>query len=161
MPSFDVVSKVDLMELDNALNVTQKEIVNRYDFRGTETSLERKDNTVVVRTADEPHLEAVVQLFRERLVKRGVSGRCLDPQKVEPATHKSVRQSLLIKQGIETDVAKTITKAIKDKKFKVTAQIQGDEVRVTGKKRDDLQAVIAFLKAEDFGVDLQFENFRD
>lgn len=161
MPSFDVVSKVDLMELDNAVNVAQKEITTRYDFRGTNSAFELKDETITVRTSDVEHLEAALQILRERLVKRGVSPRCLDPQKLEDATHKTVRQVVKIKQGIESDVAKKIVKRLKDEKFKVQASIQGDELRVTGKNRDDLQSVIAFLKKEDYGLDLQFVNFRD
>jgi uncharacterized protein YajQ (UPF0234 family) len=161
MPSFDVVSKVDLMELDNAVNVAQKEITTRYDFRGTNSALERKDETIIVRTSDVEHLESALQILRERLVKRGVSARCLDPQKLEDATHKTVRQTVKIKQGIESEVAKKMVKRLKDEKFKVQASIQGDELRVTGKNRDDLQTVIAFLKKEDYGLDLQFVNFRD
>ena len=161
MPSFDVVSKVDLMELDNAVNVAQKEITTRYDFRGTNSAFELKDETITVRTSDVEHLEAALQILRERLVKRGVSPRCLDPQKLEDATHKTVRQVVKIKQGIESDVAKKIVKRIKDEKFKVQASIQGDELRITGKNRDDLQTVIAFLKKEDYGLDLQFVNFRE
>jgi len=161
MPSFDVVSKVDLMEFDNALNTAQKEVGTRYDFRGTNTTLERTPEGIVVRTSDEAHLESTLQILRERLVKRGVSPRCLDPQKLEPATHKSVRQAIHLKQGIAQDTAKKMVKAIKDSKMKVQAQIQGEELRVTGKSRDDLQAAIAFLRKEDFGMDLQFVNFRD
>lgn len=161
MPSFDAVSKVNLMEVDNALNVAQKEVSTRYDFRGTNTTFERLEEGIVVRTADEPHLEAALQILRERLVKRGVSPRCLDPQKLEAATHQTVRQVVKVKQGIETETAKKMVKKIKDAKFKVQAQIQGDELRVTGKSRDDLQAVINFLKKEDFGIELQFVNFRD
>lgn len=161
MPSFDVVSNVDLMELDNAVNIAQKEVTTRYDFRGTNSTYERKDETIIVRTSDVEHLEAMLQMLRERFVKRGVSPRCLDPQKLEDATHKTVRQIVKIKQGIETEVAKKIVKKIKDEKFKVQTSIQGEELRVTGKNRDDLQTVISYLKKEDFGLDLQFENFRD
>ena len=161
MPSFDVVSNVDLMELDNAVNIAQKEVTTRYDFRGTNSTYERKDETIIVRTSDVEHLESMLQMLRERFVKRGVSPRCLDPQKLEDATHKTVRQVVKIKQGIETEVAKKIVKKIKDEKFKVQTSIQGEELRVTGKNRDDLQTVISYLKKEDFGLDLQFENFRD
>lgn len=161
MPSFDAVSKVNMMEVDNALNVAQKEVGTRYDFRGTNTTYEKVEEGIVVRTSDEQHLEAAMQILRERLVKRGVSPRCLDPQKMEAATHQTVRQVVKVKQGIETETAKKIVKKIKDNKFKVQAAIQGDELRVTGKNRDDLQAVIAFLKKEDFGLELQFVNFRD
>lgn len=161
MPSFDVVSKVDLMELDNAVNIAQKEVSTRYDFRGTNSTYEVKDETIIVRTSDVEHLESMLQMLRERLVKRGVSARCLDPQKLEDATHKTVRQVVKIKQGIEVEVAKKIVKKIKDEKFKVQASIQGDELRISGKNRDDLQTVIAYIRKEDFGLDLQFENFRD
>jgi cyclic-di-GMP-binding protein len=161
MPSFDVVSKVNLMELDNAVTIAQKEVSTRYDFRGTNSTYEIKDETIIVRTSDVEHLESMLQMLRERLVKRGVSPRCLDPQKLEDATHKTVRQTVKIKQGIEVEVAKKIVKKIKDEKFKVQASIQGDELRISSKNRDDLQTVIAYLRKEDFGLDLQFENFRD
>jgi uncharacterized protein YajQ (UPF0234 family) len=161
MPSFDVVSKVNLMELDNALNTAAKEVGQRYDFRGTNTSMERLEEGIVIRSSDEQHLEACLTVLRERMAKRGVSQRCLDPQVVEQAAAKSVRQLVKIKQGIETDVAKKMVRSIKDSKIKAQASIQGDELRVTGKNRDDLQTAIALLKREDFGLDLQFVNFRD
>jgi uncharacterized protein YajQ (UPF0234 family) len=161
MPSFDVVSKVNLMELDNALNTAAKEVGQRYDFRGTNTSLERLEEGIVIRSSDEAHLEACVTVLRERMAKRGVSQRCLDPQTVEQAAAKSVRQLVKIKQGIEIETAKKIVRTVKDSKIKVQASIQGDELRLTGKNRDDLQSAIALLKREDFGLDLQFVNFRD
>jgi uncharacterized protein YajQ (UPF0234 family) len=161
MPSFDVVSKVDLMEFDNALNVALKELGTRYDFRGTNTSLERTPEGIIVRSSDEPHLEAALTVLRERMAMRNVPTRCLDPQKVEAASAKSVRQLVKIKQGIEIETAKKLVKKIKDSKVKVQASIQGDELRVTGKNRDDLQSAIALLRREDFGLDLQFINFRD
>jgi uncharacterized protein YajQ (UPF0234 family) len=161
MPSFDVVSKVDLMELDNALNTARKEITQRYDFRGTATDLERLPEGITIRSADEPHAVAALSVLRERMAKRGVPQRCLDPKPVEAAGGKTVRQLVVVKQGIETDTAKQMVKAIKDAKLKVQAQIQGDELRVTGKNRDDLQSAIALLRRSDFGVDLQYVNFRD
>jgi cyclic-di-GMP-binding protein len=161
MPSFDVVSKVNLMELDNALNVAIKEITNRYDFRGTNTSMERLPEGIVLRSSDEPHLDAAISVLRERMAKRNVPPRCLDGQTVEAAAHNSVRQLVKVKQGIETEAAKKMVKKLKDAKIKVQASIQGDELRVTGKNKDDLQQAIAFLKREDFGLDLQFVNFRD
>ena len=161
MPSFDVVSKVNLMELDNALNTAAKEVGQRYDFRGTNTSLERLEEGILIKSSDEQHLDACVTVLRERMSKRGVSQRCLDPQLVEQAAAKSVRQLVKIKQGIEIETAKKMVKKVKDSKIKVQASIQGDELRVTGKNRDDLQAAITFLKREDFGLDLQFVNFRD
>lgn len=161
MPSFDVVSKVDLMELDNALNTARKEISQRYDFRGTNTDLERGPEGITLRTSDEQHAAAALSVLRERMAKRGVSQRCLDPKDVEAAGGQTVRQQVGIKQGIETETAKKIVKALKDSKLKVQAQIQGDELRVTGKNRDDLQAAIAFLRKNDYGIDLQFVNFRE
>lgn len=161
MPSFDVVSKVNLMELDNALNTALKELGQRYDFRGTNTHLERTPEGIVIRSSDEQHVEAALTVLRERMSKRGVSQRCLDPQKAEPAASKSMRMLVLIKQGIDTDTAKKMVKTIKDSKIKVQGSIQGDEVRVTGKNKDDLQTAIQMLKREDFGIDLQFVNFRD
>jgi uncharacterized protein YajQ (UPF0234 family) len=161
MPSFDVVSKVDLMELDNAINVARKELSTRYDFRGTNTDLERGPEGIVLRSSDEPHAAAALTVLRERMAKRNVSQRCLDAKPVEPAGGKTVRQLILVKQGIEAETAKKIVKAVKDSKLKVQAGIQGDELRVTGKNRDDLQAAISLMRKNDFGIDLQFINFRD
>jgi hypothetical protein len=161
MPSFDVVSKVNLMELDNALNTAQKELAQRYDFRGTNTTLERLPEGIVLRTSDEPHAHSAVTVLRERMAKRNVSQRCLDVGDPEPAGGKTVRVLIKIKQGIESETAKKMVKLIKESKLKVQGSIQGDEVRVTGKNKDDLQAAIALLRREDFGIDLQFVNFRD
>jgi cyclic-di-GMP-binding protein len=161
MPSFDVVSKVDLMELDNAIHTAQKEIAQRYDFRGTNTTLERTPEGLTVRTSDETRATATLTILRERMAKRNVSQRCLDPGEVEAAGGQTVRQLVKIKQGIETETAKKIVKAIKDEKLKVQAQIQGDELRITGKNRDDLQQAMQRMRGTDFGLDLQFVNFRD
>jgi uncharacterized protein YajQ (UPF0234 family) len=161
MPSFDVVSKVNLMELDNALNTAAKELAQRYDFRGTNTTIERGDEGITIRSSDEPHAAAALTVLRERMSKRNVSQKCLDPKDVEPAGGQTVRQLVAIKQGIEMEAAKKIVKAVKDSKIKVQAQIQGDELRVTAKNRDDLQAAIAFLRKGDYGLDLQYVNFRD
>jgi cyclic-di-GMP-binding protein len=161
MPSFDVVSKVDLMELDNGLNTARKELAQRYDFRGTNTDIERGPEGIVIRSSDEPHAAAALTVLRERIAKRGVSQRCLDPKSVEAAGGQTVRQLILVKQGIEADTAKKIVKAVKDSKLKVQASIQGDELRVSGKHRDDLQAAIALMRRSDFGIDLQFVNFRE
>jgi uncharacterized protein YajQ (UPF0234 family) len=161
MPSFDVVSKVDLMELDNALNTARKEIGTRYDFRGTNTVIERGPEGITVRTSDETHADAAVSVLRERMAKRNVSQRCLDPKPVEAAGGKTVRQLIIIKQGIDQETAKKIIRQLKDSKVKVQAQIQDDQLRVTGKNRDDLQSAIALMRAGDFGIDLQYVNFRD
>lgn len=149
------------MELDNALHTAGKEIGQRYDFRGTGTMLERGPEGITIRTSDEPHAKATLQVLRERMGKRGVSLRCLDPQPIAEASGRTVRQLVLIKQGIDQDTARKIIKALKDGKLKVQAQIQDDQLRVTGKNRDDLQAAIALVRAGDFGIDLQFVNFRD
>jgi len=161
MPSFDVVSKVDLMELDNAINTAQKELSQRYDFRGTNTQLERTPEGIILRTSDEPRATATLQVLRERMAKRNVSQRCLDPGDVEPAGGQTVRQLIKIKQGIETETAKKIVKAVKDSKIKVQAQIQGDELRVSGKNKDDLQGAMQLIRRGDFGIDLQYINFRE
>ena len=161
MPSFDVVSKVDLMELDNALNTAGKELGQRYDFRGTNTTVERTPEGIILRTSDEPHANAAVTVLRERMARRSVSQRCLDVGDPEAAAGQTVRVLIKIKQGIDSDTAKKMVKAIKDTKIKVQGSIQGDELRVTGKNRDDLQEAIALLKRQDYGIDLQFINFRD
>jgi len=149
------------MELDNGLNTARKELAQRYDFRGTNTDLERGPEGIVIRSSDEPHAAAALTVLRERIAKRGVSQRALDPQSVEAAGGQTVRQLVIIKQGIDMETAKKIVKAVKDSKVKVQAQIQGDELRVSGKNRDDLQSAIALMRRGDFGIDLQFINFRD
>jgi uncharacterized protein YajQ (UPF0234 family) len=161
MPSFDVVSKLELAEVDNALNQAKKEIGQRYDFRGTNTDLERTPEGIVLRSSDKEHVAAAYKVLMERLVKRGVSLRALDPQEPEPAAKQSLRQLILLKQGISTEKGKEINKLIKDSKLKVQSQIQDEQVRVTGKNRDDLQAAIRLLRGHDFELDLQFVNFRD
>ena len=149
------------MELDNALNTARKEITQRYDFRGTNTTIERGPEGITVRSSDEPHIDATVSVLRERMAKRGVSQRCLDQKPTEAAGGSTVRQLIVIKQGIEQETAKKITRALKDSKIKVQAQIQDDQLRVTAKDRDTLQAAIALMRKNDFGIDLQFVNFRD
>jgi uncharacterized protein YajQ (UPF0234 family) len=161
MPSFDVVSKVDLMELDNALNTARKEIAQRYDFRGTNTSIDRTPEGITIRSADEPHIDASVSVLRERMSKRNVSQRCLDVKPAEAAGGSTVRQLIVIKQGIEQETAKKIIRTLKDSKLKVQAQIQDDQLRVTAKDRDALQGAIALMRKNDFGIDLQYVNFRD
>ena len=149
------------MELDNGLHIDRKELAQRYDFRGTNTDIERGPEGIVIRSSDEPHAAAALTVLRERIAKRGVSQRSLEPKDVEAAGGRTVRQLILVKQGIETEMAKKIVKAVKDSKLKVQASIQGDELRVTGKNRDDLQAAIALMRRTDFGIDLQFVNFRE
>jgi len=162
MPSFDVVSEVDRQEMRNAIDQAQREIATRYDFKNTESSIEQADLVLTLRTASEDRLTALRTVIEEKLVKRGVSLKGLDYGKIEEATHNSVRQILTVKVGISSDKAREINKMIKEKGGKgISSQTQGDTVRVTGKKRDDLQAIIATLKGADLGIPLQFENFRD
>ncbi len=162
MPTFDVVSEVDRQEMRNAIDQAQREIATRFDFKNTDSSIEQADLVLTLRTASEDRLTALRTVIEEKLVKRGVSLRGLDYGKIEEATQNSVRQVLTMKVGISSDKAREINKMIKEKAPKgVSSQTQGDSVRVSGKKRDDLQGVIATLKGADLGIPLQFENFRD
>jgi uncharacterized protein YajQ (UPF0234 family) len=162
MPSFDVVSEVDRQELRNAIDQAQREIATRYDFKNTDSSIEQSELILTLRTQSEDRLTALRTVIEEKLVKRGVSLKGLDYGKIEEATHNSVRQVLTIAVGISSDKAREINKMIKEKGPKgVSSQTQGDTVRVTGKKRDDLQSIIATLKGADLGIPLQFQNFRD
>ena len=162
MPSFDVVSEVDKQELRNAIDQAQREIATRYDFKNTDSSIEQNELILTLRTQSEDRLTALRTVIEEKLVKRGVSLKGLDYGKIEEATHNSVRQVLTIAVGISSDKAREINRMIKEKGPKgVSSQTQGDTVRVTGKKRDDLQAIIATLKGADLGIPLQFQNFRD
>lgn len=158
--SFDVVSQVDMQEMDNAVNQVKKEIDQRYDFRGSNASIELEEKGIKIAAEDEYKLETIIDMLRVKMAKRGISLRCLVPGKIEPAAKNTVRQQLDIQQGIPKDKAKAIVAAIKATKLKVTTQMQDDHVRVAGAKKDDLQAVIQTLKAGDFGVDLQFINMR-
>jgi uncharacterized protein YajQ (UPF0234 family) len=162
MPTFDVVSEVDRQEMRNAIDQAQREIATRYDFKNTDSSIEQTDLVLTLRTASEDRLTALRTVIEEKLVKRGVSLKGLDYGKIEEATHNSVRQVLTVQVGISSDKAREINRMIKEKGPKgVGSQTQGDTVRVTGKKRDDLQTVIATLKGADLGIPLQFQNFRD
>ena len=162
MPSFDVVSEVDRQEVRNAVDQAQREIATRFDFKNTDSSIEYADLVLTLRTASEDRLAALRTVVEEKLVKRGVSLKGLDYGKIEEATQNTVRQVVTIKVGISSDKAREINKMIKEKGAKgISSQTQGDSVRVSGKKRDDLQAVIAALKGADLGIPLQFENFRD
>jgi len=160
--SFDVVSKVDLQEVQNAVQQASKEIVTRFDFRGSKSKIEWNEKELALTlTSDDDHkLKSVVDILETKLVKRGIAVKSLDFQKVEPAAGATVRQIVKIQQGIPIEKAKAIVKTIKDSKIKVQASIQSDQVRVAGKNRDDLQSVIALLRGEDFGLPLQFLNYR-
>lgn len=162
MSSFDVVSEVDRQELKNAVDQAQREIGTRFDFKNTDSSIEQKDLVLTLRTISEDRLAALRLVLEEKLVKRGVSLKGVDYGKIEEATQNTVRQVVTIKVGIGADKAREINRMIKEKGPKgISSQTQGESVRVNGKKRDDLQAVIALLKGADLGIPLQFENFRD
>ena len=160
-PSFDVVSEVDMQEVNNAINQTVKEITQRFDFKGTKSTVEIENgNAIKIVTEDDTRMRNIVDILQSKFIKRGVAIKNLEYGKVEPAAGGMVRQSIKVKQGIDADIAKKITKDIKNMKVKVQATLQDDQIRVSGKKIDDLQAVIAFLKGQDYGVELQFSNFR-
>lgn len=161
MPSFDIVSELDTHEIDNAVQQAQKEVTTRFDFRGTDSDIERTDEGIVLRGNSEGRVEAALNVLREKLAKRRVSLRALDPQRPEPAAKGHFRQLIKLKQGISKEKAKDVIQFLKEGKYKVQASIQGEQVRVTGKKKDELQEVIQALRAKDFEVDLQFTNFRD
>ncbi len=161
MPSFDVVSEVDMQEVDNALHTTVKEINTRYDFKGSKASMERKEKEIILIAEDEYKLGQMIDLLSMRMVKRGVDLKALDVGKVVPAAGGMERQVLGLKVGLETEVSKRMIKFLKDGKFKAQGSIQGDQLRVSGKSRDDLQAAIAALRGHDFGLPIQFNNFRD
>lgn len=162
MPSFDVVSEVDMQEVRNAVDQAARELANRYDFKGTNSSIELGESEIKMATASEDRLIALRVLLEEKLVKRSVSLKSIDYGKVEEASGATVRQSAAIVAGISSDKARELNKFIKGLGIKgIQSQTQGEQLRVIGKKRDDLQAVIAELKGGDFGVPLQFNNFRD
>ena len=162
MPTFDVVSEVDMQEVRNAVDQASRELATRFDFKDTGSTVELSGQELRLHSSTEDRLRAVLQVVEEKLVKRGVSLKALDRGKVEEAAKGAVRQTVALNAGISADNARRINKFIKDKGSKgVSSQTQGDQLRVSGKKRDDLQAVIAALKAEDFGIPLQFTNFRE
>lgn len=158
--SFDVVSKTDMQEVQNAIQQAKREIETRFDFKGSKSEIELKENEIILSSDDEGKLKSVRDVLEGRLVKRQVSLKAIDYQKIEDAALGTVRQRAKIIQGLDSDKAKAVVKSIKDAKLKVQAAIQGDQVRVTGRKKDDLQQAIAILKEKDFGAPLQFVNFR-
>ncbi|WP_421121369.1 YajQ family cyclic di-GMP-binding protein [Aquihabitans daechungensis] len=162
MPSFDVVSEVDMQEVRNAVDQASRELANRYDFKGTNSSIELADDAIKMATASEDRLNALKVMLEEKLVKRQVSLKSIDYGKVEEASGATVRQTASIVAGISSDKARELNKFIKGLGLKgIQSSTQGDQLRVTGKKRDDLQGVIAALKEADLGIPLQFNNFRD
>lgn len=158
--SFDVVSKINMSEVTNAVTQAMKEIGQRFDFKGSKSSITEEKDALVVVSDDEFKLKSVIDILQNKLVKRGVPTKNLTYGKMESALSGTVRQRVTLQQGIPTDKAKEVVKAIKEAKLKVQASIQSDQVRVSGKSRDDLQTAIALLKGKDFGIELQYENFR-
>jgi cyclic-di-GMP-binding protein len=162
MPTFDVVSEIDMQEVRNAVDQASRELATRFDFKGTESEVELKDNAIEMESASEERLKAVAQVLEEKLVRRKVSLKALDYGKVEEATRGRARQKVALQVGISGDKARDIGKYLKGLGLKgVQHQVQGDQLRVSGKKRDDLQKAIQSMKEHDFGIPLQFTNFRD
>ncbi|MCL4509959.1 MAG: YajQ family cyclic di-GMP-binding protein [Bacteroidetes bacterium] len=162
MPSFDIVNRVEMQEIDNAINNTKKEIATRYDFRGsaTEVNFDRKEKVIHVVTEHEMKMESVMDMLLTNLIKRKVDPKSVKAKEMEPTSHGMVKRDITIQEGIETEIAKKIVKLIKDQKLKVQAAIQEEQVRVTGKKIDDLQEVIKMLRTQDLGIPLQFINMK-
>lgn len=158
--SFDIVSQVEIQEVSNAVHQAQKEIEQRFDFKNSKSSIELQDDKIILVSDDDFKLRNVVDILEGKLVKRQVSLKALDYGKVTPAAGDTVRQEVKLVQGISQDKAKQINKLIKESKIKVSSSIQGDQLRVSGKDKDDLQAVIALLRKQDLGIDLQFINYR-
>ena len=161
MPSFDIVSKTDLAEIDNALANMVREMSQRYDFKGSQSRIERKEVEITINADDELKLKQMHELLQGHLARRKIEPGVLDYKTVEKAAGQAVRQKVMIRQGIDRELAKRIVKEVKDGKFKVQVTVQGDELRVSGKKRDDLQAVIQHVKGLSVELPLQYVNFRD
>ncbi|GIO96394.1 YajQ family cyclic di-GMP-binding protein [Paenibacillus sp. FSL W8-0187] len=158
--SFDIVSKMDMQELSNAVNQAEREIENRFDFKGSKSSLKLDKDALVIASDDEYKLNAVIDILQTKMVKRGLSLKNVEYSKIEPASMGTVRQRLTLKQGIDQENSKKINILIRDSKLKVKSQIQGDQIRVTGKNKDDLQQIMQLLRKADLSLDLQFTNFK-
>ena len=161
MPSFDIVSKTDLTEVDNALRNIEREIATRFDFKGSQCKIERQESTLTVLADDQPKMKQMHELLKQHLTRRKVDANALEFKDPERASGDKVRQVVIVKQGIDRELAKKIVTSLKDSKLKVQASIQGDELRVSGKKRDDLQDAIAVVRAMKVEQPLQYVNFRD
>ncbi len=162
MPSFDIVSELDQMEVENAFNQARKELAQRFDFKGTATDLERQqDGSILLKANSEGRAEAAYGILLEKLAKRGVPLEGLDPQKIEPAAGGHVRQLVKLKKGIKQEDAKKIVALVKESGLKVQASIQGEAVRITGKKKDDLQGAMQAVRAAALGIPIAFQNFRE
>jgi len=160
MPSFDVVSDFDSHEARNGVDQSNREVNTRFDFKGTGSKYEIEENVIILTTQSDFQLQQMLDIMRQKLSKRGINIACVDEQEAE-VTNNGARQQVILRRGIDADRARKLVKQIKNAKLKVQAAIQGDKLRVTGKKRDDLQNVIAMLKETDIGLPLQYENFRD
>lgn len=160
MPSFDVVSEVNLHELTNAVDQTNRDIAARYDFKGSDARVEQTDNLLILHADSEFQINQITDILYQKLAKRGIDIHCLESGKIESSGNKA-RQQLTVRQGINAELARRIVKLIKDSKLKVQAAVQGEQVRVSGKKRDDLQAIMARLREAKLGLPLQYTNFRD
>ena len=160
MPSFDIVSEVDMHELTNAVDQASRELTTRYDFRGVDANFEHKSETITLTADQDFQLRQMVEMLQGKMVKRGIDIKCMEV-KDHYASGKQVKQEAVVRQGLDKDLSKKITKLIKESKMKVQAAIQGEKVRVTGKKRDDLQSAMALLREAELDMPLQFDNFRD
>lgn len=158
--SFDIISKMDMQELNNAVNQTEREIETRFDFKGSKSSLKIDKEALVIASDDEYKLNAVIDILQTKMIKRGLSLKNVEYGKIEPASMGTVRQRLTLKQGIDQENSKKINILIRDSKLKVKSQIQGDQIRVTGKNKDDLQQIMQLLRKADLTLDLQFTNFK-
>lgn len=161
MPSFDVVSEVETHEIRNATEQANKEVTTRFDFKGTNSNFELKDDVITLKSESTFQLQQMLDILRNKCAKRGIDAAALDPQDASETGLNNASQKVLLKQGLDAEKGKKVIKALKEAKLKVQAQIQGEQVRVTGKKRDDLQQAMAILRDQDIGMPLQFNNFRD
>ncbi len=162
MPSFDIVSKTDVQTLDNAINVAKREILNRFDFHGSKSTidLDKKTMVIAILTEDDMRLESIVDAIRSRMIKQKLNPQCLDEGKEKTASGNMIKKDIVVKQGIDKETAKKINKDIKDSKLKVQSQIMDDQIRVTGKKIDDLQAIISMISRTNYELPLQFVNMK-
>lgn len=159
-PSFDVVSEINLQEMDNAINQTVKEITQRYDFKGAVAEIEFKETEIKVLAQDQMRLDAIIDILRGKMAKRSISPKFLDLGKVEASANSTIKQIIKVKKGIDKEKAKEIILDIKSSKLKVQAQIMDDVVRISGKDKDDLQNTIALIRSKDYGIEIQFTNYR-
>lgn len=161
MPSFDLVSKTDMMEMKNALQMAQKEVNSRYDFKNSDTSFELKETAIELRADNDYTIKAALEILRGQLVKRNIGQRCIDPQKIEPSGNQKLKQMINIKNGIDKEKARTINKIIKESGLKVSSSIMDDKIRLTGKKIDDLQAAFQMIRTnKEVDIELQIENMK-